>query len=425
MGPIDLADTLATMRSDGKAMRVRLVALASVAALAVAACSGSGSGTSNGESSAGGSSATSVGGSAPVETRPTVAPTPVGQGPCPEKLVIQTDWFPEIEHGGTYQLIGAGGTADADTKRYSGPLQERYRGATGIGTVEIRAGGPAIDGPVVDVLTNDAEVYLGFVNTDDAIAARRTDQAVTGVVGTLDISPQMLMWSPTRYAITKFDDLAKTRAKVLHFPGMTYVDYLVAQGFVRADQLDDSYQGDPSTFVQSKGDIIQQGFATNEVFTYENLVEGWRKPVDFFLIHWFGYENYPAMLSVPTAKLAERASCLQALVPELQRAWVDFLNDPEATSGALVEISDTYDTFFKISAGLNERAIRMFSQFRLATNGTDDVYGNFDPARVDRMVRIVTDIYRTRGTPIPGTVTADTVATNEFIDPTIGLGRPV
>ena len=31
---------------------------------------------------------------------------------CPTNLVIQTDWWPEIEHGGTYQLIGAGGTSD-------------------------------------------------------------------------------------------------------------------------------------------------------------------------------------------------------------------------------------------------------------------------------------------------------------------------
>ena len=35
-------------------------------------------------------------------------------GPCPSKLTIQTDWFPELEHGGVYQLIGANGTARKD-----------------------------------------------------------------------------------------------------------------------------------------------------------------------------------------------------------------------------------------------------------------------------------------------------------------------
>ena len=50
--------------------------------------------------------------------------------------------------------------------------------------------------------------------------------------------------------------------------------------------------------MESNGNVIQQGFATNEVYTYENDLTGWKKQVDFFLIHWFGYENYPAMLSL-------------------------------------------------------------------------------------------------------------------------------
>ncbi|MEY4175370.1 MAG: hypothetical protein RI900_2535, partial [Actinomycetota bacterium] len=49
-----------------------------------------------------------------------------GSGACPEKLRIQTDWFPELEHGGTYQLIGPNGTANKDTVSYSGPVQEQY-----------------------------------------------------------------------------------------------------------------------------------------------------------------------------------------------------------------------------------------------------------------------------------------------------------
>ena len=38
---------------------------------------------------------------------------------CPAKLSIQTDWFPELEHGGTYQLIGPSGTADKNSVSYS------------------------------------------------------------------------------------------------------------------------------------------------------------------------------------------------------------------------------------------------------------------------------------------------------------------
>ena len=30
-------------------------------------------------------------------------------GVCPDPLIVQTDWFPEPEHGGLYQLIGTDG----------------------------------------------------------------------------------------------------------------------------------------------------------------------------------------------------------------------------------------------------------------------------------------------------------------------------
>ena len=55
---------------------------------------------------------------------------------CPTKLTIQTDWFPELEHGGTYQLIGPSGTADKNSVSYSGPVQQQYA-VGGLQEVEI------------------------------------------------------------------------------------------------------------------------------------------------------------------------------------------------------------------------------------------------------------------------------------------------
>lgn len=353
------------------------------------------------------------------------APPGSDSGPCPQNLIIQTDWFPEIEHGGTYQLIGAGGTIDKDGLTYAGPLRNRYKGAHGVQTVEIRAGGAAVDNQSVTSLMYGAgdELVLGFVNTDDAIAASAADEPVVGVLGSLEISPQMLMWSPARFAITDFTDLGASRAPVLHFPGMAYIDYLVSEGYITADQPDATYGGDPQRWLDSGGDVIQQGFATNEVFTYTNLLEGWKRPVDFFLIHWMGYENYPAMLSIRADQLEAQSDCLRELVPSLQKAWVDFLAAPGPVSDQLVVISDTFDTFFKISPELNERAVEMFTQFELATNGADDVYGNFDPSRVGRLFEILRNVYAKRGTPLPESLKPGDVFTNDFVDPDIGIGR--
>ena len=43
------------------------------------------------------------------------------KGVCPDPVVVQTDWWPEPEHGATYQLLGAGYKLDADKKRVTGP----------------------------------------------------------------------------------------------------------------------------------------------------------------------------------------------------------------------------------------------------------------------------------------------------------------
>ncbi|MGH6945588.1 MAG: ABC transporter substrate-binding protein, partial [Geminicoccaceae bacterium] len=59
---------------------------------------------------------------------------------CPSPLIVQTDWFPEPEHGGLYQLIGPDGEADAAAGTYTGELAD-----TGI-DLEIRAGGPFLGG---------------------------------------------------------------------------------------------------------------------------------------------------------------------------------------------------------------------------------------------------------------------------------------
>ena len=62
---------------------------------------------------------------------------------CPDPLVIQTDWFPEAEHGALYEMVGENPTIDADAKIVSGPLVAHGGAETGI-NIEVRTGGPAI-----------------------------------------------------------------------------------------------------------------------------------------------------------------------------------------------------------------------------------------------------------------------------------------
>src|SRR3954470_15315642 len=96
--------------------RIRtLAALAVVALTGVTACGGDD-----------GDGAGAAAGTPAASSRQAGYTTPL-KGVCPDTVVVQTNWWPEADHGGTYQLIGPGGKVDASKNTYTGPL-----GKTGI-----------------------------------------------------------------------------------------------------------------------------------------------------------------------------------------------------------------------------------------------------------------------------------------------------
>src|SRR6266511_3241328 len=76
----------------------------------------------------------------------TGAAAPSGRGTlagvCPATVVVQTNWFPQSEHGAAYRLVGPGYRIDAAHKRVTGPLVAGGHD-TGV-RIEVRAGGPAV-----------------------------------------------------------------------------------------------------------------------------------------------------------------------------------------------------------------------------------------------------------------------------------------
>lgn len=348
-----------------------------------------------------------------------------GEAVCPTNLVIQTDWWPESEHGGTYQLIGPGGESDPALFTYSGPIADKYK-VGGIETVEIRAGGDAIEfQPVVSVMQTDRDITLGYVNTDDVIQSSATVQ-VTGVAGTLEVNPQMLMWDPEQLDIDPLDpaSLGESGARISHFSGVTYIDWMIGKGYISADQSDPNYGGSPDQWIADGGNFIQQGFITNEVYKYENLIEwkdGAPAPVEEMLIHNVGWQPYPAMYAVLSERLDELSPCLEVLVPMLQQAWVDYLNDPKPMGDALVDIAASYNNYWTITPELNDAAFALYDgELGIGSNGPDDTYGNFDMDRVQTLYDELLPVLEDLNIDIADGLTVDKVVTNEFIDESIG-----
>jgi hypothetical protein len=341
------------------------------------------------------------------------AAPPSLKGVCPDKIVIQTDWYATPERAAAYQLVGPNGTIDKKKGTYSGPF-----GATGV-TVEVRLGGPFIGfQPIPALMYQNPEIFLGYVATDDAVQAAEKFPT-KAVVAPLDINPQVLIWDPGSFTVAGWSDIAKTKAKVLYLEGLPFMDFLISKGFVTKDQTDASFDGTPSRFVAERGKIIQQGYASNEPYRWEHDVPGWKKPVKYLLVHDSGYQIYPQGLAVRASQLAASSACLKQLVPMIQRAQVDYMKNPGPTNGALVKIAAELAGGPPITAAANAAAVVTMKKLGLSGNGPDKTLGNFDTARVDRTIAQLKPIFAARGVKVPAKLAAGDIVTNEFIDPSI------
>lgn len=334
---------------------------------------------------------------------------------CGSRIVVQTDWFPEPEHGGTYQLIGANGRVDKDKGTYSGPI-----GATGV-ELEIRAGGPYSGNQnVTSLMYQDPNILMGYVNTDEAVKNSGELRTVS-VFALLEHSPSALMWDPARYSFKTLGDIGRSQAKVLYFEGTAFIDYLVGRGFIRRDQLDASYDGSPSRFV-SEGTLVQEAFASHEPYKYEHDVPQWRKPVAFLLVSTGGYDPYPANLNVRPETLRDKAECLRLFVPMMQQAQVDYVRDPGPVNQGLLRMVRELASSWTLSEGLVADAAKKLVDLELVSNGPDATLGNMDMDRLARMIDILAPINEAqRVTTMKSDLAPPDIATNEFIDPNIRL----
>lgn len=354
------------------------------------------------------------------------APTydgPIGavdlSGVCPETVVVQLEWIPVAEHGFLFNMLGPDPTIDASSKQVTGPLfiDNEFTGVN----LQIRAGGPAIGFQTVPSrMYQDESITFGVVDTDQSIQASATTPT-TAVFAAFEVSPTMIMWDPATYPdVHSIADLRATGAKVLHSTGVTYMDYLIGAGILDKSQSDSSYDGSSANFVAAGGEAAQQGFASQEPYTYEHSVPGWNKPVDFQLINDAGYPTYTSPLVVRTSDVEKYSSCLEQLVPAFQRSMVDYYRAPDETLDLVIETRAAYNTSgteYTMANGMN--SIEMTQKLGLIGNGATETYGDFDMARIQKMLDITRPIFTAQGVSIADSLSPQDLATNEFVDPTV------
>ncbi|MEU1164956.1 hypothetical protein ABZ372_32245 [Streptomyces sp. NPDC005921] len=364
----------------------------------------------------GGGSTASTGSAAKLQAAPAAQRL---AGVCPKTVVVQTDWDPEAEHGPLYHLVGPGYTVDSDKKRITGPLVIGGKD-TGV-DIQIRAGGSAIGYQTVpSQMYVDKSITLGTVTTDTAISVS-AKQPVTAVAALMKKSPQILMWDPATHPDWKtIADIGRSNAKVVYLNGSTYASLLVAKGLIKKSQLDGSYDGAPARFV-SDPSIAQQGFATAEPYVYQHEVSAWKKPVKYQLLADVGYDVYPEALSVRSGDLKSLGPCLKKLVPVLQQSAVDFAAEPSATVKLVSDLATQYNTGWVYSEGTGAFAAKQMVGLGILGNEADGSIGSFDMKRVASTLKTFTPLIEQSGSRIEPGLTAQDLATDEFIDTAIGL----
>lgn len=333
---------------------------------------------------------------------------------CPTNVVLQTNWFPEPEHSAAYAMIDpAKATIDADAGIYSGPAI-----ADPNITIEVRAGGPFIGfQQSTALLYSDDSIMLAMIDTDESVKLS-ADQPTTAVYTPLQKNPQILLWDPTKYT---FDDLAavgQSDATVLYFQGATYMDYLIAQGDVRADQVDGSFDGSVTRLVAGEP-VVLQGYITQEPFRLMNEFPDYGREVSSLLIADSGYDIYPAAWSAKPEVVDAQSDCLAQLVPAMQTAQVDYMESPEAVNQSISDYLVEIDQFFQISPEAAAYVHDVMVDEALVTNGTDGVFGSFDDDRMERMTDVLVDIYAGTDVEVAEGLTASDIYTNEFLDSSI------
>ncbi|MAG69426.1 MAG: nitrate ABC transporter substrate-binding protein, partial [Acidobacteria bacterium] len=336
-------------------------------------------------------------------------------GVCPSTVVIQTDWFPESEHGGMYQMVGDDYVIDGDQQTTTGSLM-----ASGVDTgvdIQVRAGGPAIgfQNTVAQMYT-DTDITLAYADTD-SIAFFWDDAPVIQVVTPLDKNPQMIMWDPEVYPdIHTIADLGDAGVTINVFGGGTFMEWFLASGLLSADQVDPSYDGSPARFI-AEGNIAQQGYASSEPYDYKNKFTEFGKDVRLELIHDAGFEVYKSALAVRADEIDEMAPCLEKLVPIVQQAQVDFMADPARTNAIIVEAVETIGSYWSYAPGKAEWSTQFQADGGLVSNGPNGAIGDF----IDERTNGVLDLMRGAGMDIPAGLSASDMSTNRFIDYTIGM----
>ena len=254
-----------------------------------------------------------------------------------DKLVFQTDWRAQAEHGGYYQAIAAGLYAKAGID------------------CDLRQGGPSLN---ISQLLLNGRVDMTMSNSFEAFTYVREDAPFFTIASIFQKDPQVLIGHPDT-GFRRFEDL-KGRMLLIGSGGrVTYWPYLRQKYDLQDEQLR-PYNFNMAPYLADKN-AVQQGFLSSEPYSIAQAL-GREPPV--LLIADAGFSAYQTTIAISRKLATEKRDLIQRFVDATLEGWTQYLKGGPAieAANALIKKANPEQTDDRIQYAikvLNERGIVM------------------------------------------------------------------
>jgi NitT/TauT family transport system substrate-binding protein len=281
---------------------------------------------------------------------------PASSGLTP--VTLQTDWYPQPEHGGFY---------DAQIRGY-------YKDE-GL-DVTILPGGPYVNS---NQQVSAGAVQFAMGSSDNTLESVGNGVPLVAVAATMQHDPQAIMVHQDS-PVHSFQDL-NGHAVAIRLGASTWFEYLVKRYQLRnVREIPATYS--VANFLQDPG-YIQQIFVSSEPFFARQS----GVPVRTLLISQAGYDPY-RVFSTSRSFLQQHPEIVAKFVRASLRGWHDYLVHPDDINAAIAKLNPAMSVpqmKFSYEALRDQHFITGD-----AANGAD--LGRFDPARWTSMYQQLLDL---------------------------------
>lgn len=291
------------------------------------------------------------------------------------KVVLQSDWFPQAEHGGFYQALAKGFYREAGLD------------------VEIRPGGP---GTTIKLSVAKGIADFGMYRSDDVIVAASRGLPLIMVAAVLQHDPEALLV----HEASPVKSLADLNGRsVIAPPSMTWIPYVKKKYGITFDLRPLNYG--LAVFL-ADADAIQQCMMTSEPY----FAEQHGVKVRTVPLASSGYDTYHTLIC-RRELVRTSPDMVKAFVAASIRGWHDYLEGDPAPADALILARNS-----QMSAGQLEYSRQALIAHALVTGDPahNEHIGKISIKRIQQQIDVLTEVKI-----LEAPVTAASVATRAFL----------